>query len=315
MIRTGRQTLLRAYRKGFLNQASTDPNATYPESAFPFLLNKNSVLQNTPGSNAERPLCRWCHTNTIIPNPYNPLDWDRYVYARNSPVRCNDPSGHCPVCIAIGLGVALVVWLANPDPVYAPSPGFTLPTVVDPSYGDKAYFDAAPGSGDLSDIYAAATGHTLFTGEEISGQDRIVAGAFSLLPIASSAGFRQGRKFITGIDNLIPGSNTVVRRITGKLDLTTKNKLRVEARSIFYNANPGLKDIGLQVHHRIPLEWSHLFPDADPNRLSNLIGLDKTVHIGISESWNEFRDRYIQLGRDPTAQEVLNFAAGLDYGN
>jgi len=260
-------------------------------------------------------LNRFLSPDSIIQDPYNSLDWDRYSYVRNNPVRYNDPSGHCPVCIAIGLGIALVVWLANPEPVYAPSPGFTPPTDVDPSYGDKAYFDVAPGSGDISDAYAAVTGHTLFTGEEISTQDRVIAGTFTLLPVASSAGFRQGRKFITGIDNLIPGSNTVVRRITGKLDLATKNVLRDEARSIFYNANPRLKGTDLQIHHRIPLEWAHLFPDADPNRLSNLIGLDSTVHTGINRSWNEFRDRYRQLGQSPTAQEVLDFAAGLDYGN
>src|SRR5262249_48345347 len=29
---------------------------------------------------------------------------------------------------------------------------------------------------------------------------------------------------------------------------------------------------GLDVHHRIPLEWAQLFPKANPNRISNLIG-------------------------------------------
>ena len=33
--------------------------------------------------------------DTIIPDPYNPLDWDRYNYVRNSPVNYTDPSGHC----------------------------------------------------------------------------------------------------------------------------------------------------------------------------------------------------------------------------
>ena len=31
--------------------------------------------------------------------------------------------------------------------------------------------------------------------------------------------------------------------------------------------------------------------------------------------WNEFRAYYKQLGRSPTAQEVLNFSSGLDYGD
>lgn len=29
-----------------------------------------------------------------MPNPYNPLDWDRYSYTRNNPVNAIDPSGH-----------------------------------------------------------------------------------------------------------------------------------------------------------------------------------------------------------------------------
>jgi len=39
--------------------------------------------------------------DTIVPNPYNSQDWDRYSYARNNPVRYNDPSGHSVDC---GLG-------------------------------------------------------------------------------------------------------------------------------------------------------------------------------------------------------------------
>lgn len=34
--------------------------------------------------------------DSIIPNPGNPLDWNRYSYARYNPIRYNDPSGHRP---------------------------------------------------------------------------------------------------------------------------------------------------------------------------------------------------------------------------
>ncbi len=33
--------------------------------------------------------------DSIVPDPSNSQDWDRYSYARNNPVRYNDPSGHC----------------------------------------------------------------------------------------------------------------------------------------------------------------------------------------------------------------------------
>lgn len=32
--------------------------------------------------------------DTLIPDPINPLDWNRYLYARGNPIRNNDPSGH-----------------------------------------------------------------------------------------------------------------------------------------------------------------------------------------------------------------------------
>lgn len=36
--------------------------------------------------------------DSLIPDPYNPLDWNRYLYARANPIRYNDPSGHVVAC-------------------------------------------------------------------------------------------------------------------------------------------------------------------------------------------------------------------------
>jgi hypothetical protein len=34
--------------------------------------------------------------DSIVPDPYNPQDWNRYSYARNNPLKYTDPSGHRP---------------------------------------------------------------------------------------------------------------------------------------------------------------------------------------------------------------------------
>jgi RHS repeat-associated protein len=34
--------------------------------------------------------------------------WDRYAYVNNNPVRHNDPTGHCPWCIAVGAAIIIL---------------------------------------------------------------------------------------------------------------------------------------------------------------------------------------------------------------
>jgi hypothetical protein len=42
-------------------------------------------------------LGRFIQPDTIVPDPGNPADFDRYAYVRNNPPRYRDPSGHCGV--------------------------------------------------------------------------------------------------------------------------------------------------------------------------------------------------------------------------
>ena len=119
-------------------------------------------------------LNRFIQADTIVPNPYNPQDFNRYTYTRNNPLRYTDPSGHCvPLCIGVGIAIALVVMLANPASSPAPSP-------LALSDGELAFLDSASGSGDISDAWAVLTERRLFTGET---QSRAEAAVFAGLPI------------------------------------------------------------------------------------------------------------------------------------
>ncbi len=54
-------------------------------------------------------LNQWAQPDSIIPDPSNPQDWDRYSYVRNSPINYNDPNGHGPVVQQNGQSAAQII--------------------------------------------------------------------------------------------------------------------------------------------------------------------------------------------------------------
>ncbi len=54
--------------------------------------------------------------DSLIPDPGNPQDLNRYSYTRNNPLRYTDPTGHCPLCVILMLGgMALLLQGDSPD--------------------------------------------------------------------------------------------------------------------------------------------------------------------------------------------------------
>jgi len=52
-------------------------------------------------------LGRFVQPDSLVPDYFNPLDWDRYAYSRNNPINYNDPDGHCPLLLSMGVGAAI----------------------------------------------------------------------------------------------------------------------------------------------------------------------------------------------------------------
>ena len=109
--------------------------------------------------------------------------------------------------------------------------------------------------------------------------------------------------------------------VTHKLNDAEKTKLRAEARDIAAAAMGKRLPYGSDVHHRIPLEFAHLQPHLDPNRLDNLIvvidresrvnastGLGQGFHLYLHELWQ----KQLKGIKNPTAAEIENIASQID---
>jgi RHS repeat-associated protein len=106
-------------------------------------------------------------------------------------------------------------------------------------------------------------------------------------------------------------SLTPARRITSKLSETASGSYRRSAQRIWANVTGKFaSEAGLQVHHRIPLEWAHLFPDAPPNRIANLVGMTPHDHTLVSGAWRTFKSAL--NGRQPTQAEIIRQAIDVE---
>lgn len=86
--------------------------------------------------------------------------------------------------------------------------------------------------------------------------------------------------------------------------LKSSEVLRREAKEIFFKNYPRLKEKA-EVWHRFPLKWRRLFPKADPNRLSNLIGLSTAEQRReVKVLWETFEKACRGRRKNPTPKEL-----------
>ncbi|MDB5427768.1 MAG: hypothetical protein JWR47_225 [Phenylobacterium sp.] len=99
------------------------------------------------------------------------------------------------------------------------------------------------------------------------------------------------------------GRSAVEQAARGLSD-AAKAALRRQARDRFAQASGiSASEIGAKVHHSKPLEYAHLEPAADPNRLANLWGLPDEAHQIASNEWTAFRAAL--KGRIPSQAEIM----------
>ncbi|MCG3126415.1 MAG: hypothetical protein CHACPFDD_01250 [Phycisphaerae bacterium] len=126
-------------------------------------------------------------------------------------------------------------------------------------------------------------------------------------PHAGGPGSSLLERISSGTDPCCDARGRIVRR----LNATERGRLRTEARKLwerYSGSSASTRD--LDVHHRIPLEWSHLFPTLDPNRTTNLVGIHSSHHrANVNNAWRTWK---AVLGRDPSAAEVLEQACRVD---
>jgi len=86
----------------------------------------------------------------IIPDPGSTIDFDRYGFVRNNPLKYVDPDGHNPILIIIALVGAAIFFSQIPSDQYQPDPAnrgdprvqlFGLSLMVEPAIAPAACFN------------------------------------------------------------------------------------------------------------------------------------------------------------------------------
>ena len=100
------------------------------------------------------------------------------------------------------------------------------------------------------------------------------------------------------IIDILPAGKFISKPLKGP----AKKSIRKYARKI-WDIYSKYSRSGGQIHHRLPLEWAHLFPNLNPNRLTNLVWYDNATHKLVNNIWREFK-RSLN-GKTPTKKQVM----------
>jgi RHS repeat-associated protein len=238
---------------------------------------------------------RFTQADTLVPQPGNAQDWDRYAYVRNNPVAYSDPSGHKQECghggdthCGVGAGPLIATQIVQAregslDNIWAVTE-FALGFVAEPA--DWAVTSSHCIQGDCDPLML-----------------------LGLLPfIPSSLG--------SHTDDIAGGIGRVIRATTdgGSLRPFTQRNFR---KNLQIMTNKQAADIaGMEAHHILPQEFDKLFDSLKIKIHDPKYGVwvDASEHRKFSYEYNE-KWRYF-LSEKRTPEDISLFAMGLakEYG-
>jgi RHS repeat-associated protein len=180
-------------------------------------------------------------------------------------------------------------------PLYPPGEDGRRMQSADAERMRRLHNEAWPHLLDLLGV-GAVTGRDPLTGDKLSPTDRGVIVALNVGPQ------RLGR-----LGRIV---RATCKGPVARLTSSQKKALRGQAGRIWAReSGMDLKALNMDVHHRIPLEWAHLMP-GDPNRVANLIAMDKTTHHEVNRMWTAFRNAH--RGQAPTPLEIMRKAQEIE---
>jgi hypothetical protein len=224
---------------------------------------------------------RFVQADTIVPEPANPMAFDRYAYVYNNPLKYTDPTGHEPACGPVCSGISrygpTILDTASRGAQWLHAQGQALvvqygPTVVQTvqAWGDK-----------IPAVYARVSGN-------------------------GSANTNQG-----GNSGNVAGP--------GGQGPNDPWRWGTDYRRNYERAYKVTRDNNFQVHHLLPQKHRQVLAQAninvdDPRWLREVRLQDPTTGQNIlarlySQVWAEWER---QLGRTPTAREIVTFAKRLE---
>lgn len=265
----------------------------------------------------EPSLARFISADTMVPDPNDPQDLNRYAYVKNNPIKHDDPTGHY---IESALDVAFIIsdireirsggmtW-TNGISLAADVGGLVLPGVTG---GGLAVRAARSGIKALERADRATNIYNAVADGSIDGADAVTLGMGAI-----GAGGTVSRRM-----GAINSHSPAPRFLKLNRKNLRENMLRLEGRT-----EDSVR--GLDAHHMLPHEFADKFQRVpgigninDPRWGAWVNARKHNAQVsGYSKDWSNWWSEYENAGKTPTYEQVMDQVRsmsrkyGIDYDN